>query len=1318
MSSGNGINGSGDGMSAAQRLQQQHEHSVAVEEVPDESDLKHPAAPLVDSHVLEDLEEAGPASELPATLSAKAAGKRKVEVPSKTNVLDPQSTTAFPGLGGAPKPVQAPVLAGIWGGNKSTANGAQNGISTNGSTPPPAASQPAPRGATQSPAVQIQAPRLVLQKDEVLPRNQLKKPVPDILKDINKKLRTNLTMRTGENGVLEFREASNAKENLKQQAIRDLGLQIGAKSSSKVSIPRSARAHIIGKQGSTIKGLQDATGARIQMPKTEDTPQADEDDDMIDIVVEGNPIAIQLARKEIGKIANERSPAVNTRLRNIPAEFYPFLSGPASSLEDSHGIQVRVPPHHTWTAQAPPSKAAQGQGEFLPAFGDNHITLGGDRAAVQAARAEIERLAQELRQKLAVEQYNGIDRGQHQYVIGRGGVSPEDFFDATQCAIILPSDDGEDLITFIGPADKLKAAKAHAIELASSINETSVDLSKQFRNAPGGVAGARVHARNVTQYLRDRKEIERLESSHKASIVASITEGEAAPWQIYFRERANGIQAKDDISQILLAHPPSRMATVPIDPFFHRHIQRDITPRIKKDYGVHVVIPSASETGAPVLLVFEGESGLEPEYQIPRDTPSAEEVKAFKQGLEDARKHLLDIISKQAAIISTSIDVPKIFHDKLRRFIQKEQQDRAADQIPVRVTNAGTVVTLRGPAPAVEALAQKVNAFLAEAIEDEKERGFTTTFDFPQKHANQLIGKGGSNIRDLRDRFDVEINVNDGVVELKGPRAKAAAAKAHISALGRQWADEATYVLKVDPKFHRELIGAGGAQINKLQTRYKVQIHFPRSAKPAKDDQSNVDAASDAGRRAPRREQEPDEVIVKGPKKGADEARDEILSLLQYLKDNSHTAAVSVQAGQIPSLIGQRGSGMDEIRQASGARIEIPNARDVKDPTTRVEIVIKGTSAQVAQARKMIDAKRDVFDTTVTKTLEVDKKYHRSLIGAGGSTLRDIIVNAGGSDDRRELARTVQFPKAEQDGNFIKVEGKADIVDKIIAAMQKIVAERESQAIESFDVPTEKHRSLIGRGGETKKDLESRFKVSIDIPRQGSGQTAIKVTGLPADVGAAKSHIQSLVKDQEGETVQVPRQVHHAIADNGQFFRQLRNNHQVSVDHAGHKLPPKPTPPPNIRGSAANLPLQTDEPSDMDAHSWNTLNSSDSAIDGEIPWILRGSPDNVAKAKASLAAAIESALKSTTVGYLVLPDPSTYRYVIGQGGSKVNQIRKATGCKITVPRDQAGEAIEILGSAEGVEQAKDLVLKAVQEGISGGRSNGNGYSSHGNGNWD
>lgn len=290
---------------------------------------------------------------------------------------------------------------------------------------------------------------------------------------------------------------------------------------------------------------------------------------------------------------------------------------------------------------------------------------------------------------------------------------------------------------------------------------------------------------------------------------------------------------------------------------------------------------------------------------------------------------------------------------------------------------------MRGPEPTVQALSIKVHAFVNQAIEDEKERDFTLKFDFPQKFTNQLIGKAGSHIKDLKEKFDVEISINDGIVELKGPEAKSKAAKSHITSLGRQWADEVTYVLKIDPSFHREIIGAQGTQINRLQTRYKVQIHFPRSAKSTKDDVLNEDNVSDSGRRV-LYTQDPDEVIIKGPKKGADGTRDEILSLLQYLKDNSYTATVSVQVGQIPSLIGQRGSGIEELRQMSMAKIEIPNVKDIQDTSTRVEVQIKGTKSSVALAKKLIEEKKNLFDNTVIKTLEINKEHHRALIGPQG----------------------------------------------------------------------------------------------------------------------------------------------------------------------------------------------------------------------------------------------------------------------------------------------------------------------------------------------
>ena len=325
------------------------------------------------------------------------------------------------------------------------------------------------------------------------------------------------------------------------------------------------------------------------------------------------------------------------------------------------------------------------------------------------------------------------------------------------------------------------------------------------------------------------------------------------------------------------------------------------------------------------------------------------------------------------------------FHDKLKKFIKSEMnKEREAGNIPVRINQSGTKLTIRGPKPAVETLIEKINNFVEQAIQDDKERGFTMSFDFPQKHANQLIGKGGSFINELREKFDVDIKVDDGKVELKGPKAKAEAAKSHISKLGSQWADEATHTLLVDPKFHRELIGQGGTQINKLQKKYNVQIHFPRSARPVKDDQSNGDAASDSGKKSNRRDQAPNEVIVKGPKKGADGAREEILELVQYLQDNAFTATVSVQQSQVPSLIGQGGKLMDELRTTTGARIDVPNSKDAKDASGNVDIQIRGTKSQVAQAKKLIEEKKNVYNDTITKHLEVDKKHHRALIGGGG----------------------------------------------------------------------------------------------------------------------------------------------------------------------------------------------------------------------------------------------------------------------------------------------------------------------------------------------
>lgn len=295
----------------------------------------------------------------------------------------------------------------------------------------------------------------------------------------------------------------------------------------------------------------------------------------------------------------------------------------------------------------------------------------------------------------------------------------------------------------------------------------------------------------------------------------------------------------------------------------------------------------------------------------------------------------------------------------------------------------------------MEELAARILQFVVEQEKDDLERGYTTTFDFPQKFANFLIGKRGENINKLREEFDVDIKVENGKVEVKGPKAKADAAKARIVALGKKLEDETTHILKIPAQYHRDLIGQKGSQVNRLQDRYNVRVQFPRAAvsSSANDDQSVADTASEIGGGRPNRPQQaPDEVLIKGPRKGADAARDEILSLLQWVVDHSHSATVSVSQSQIPSLIGQRGREMDRLRAETGAQIDVPGVHDAPDTSGRVEIKIKGTKKQVEEAKKILEQRAREFDAIVTRTIEVDKKHHKALIGAGGKSSYCILL--------------------------------------------------------------------------------------------------------------------------------------------------------------------------------------------------------------------------------------------------------------------------------------------------------------------------------------
>ena len=207
---------SGD-LSAAQKLMQKHTepHTVTVEDVPDE---ELPAKATNDA-----------SGSWAAPMSSKSAGKQKEGAPSKAG-LDTQSHELFPELG-APKGKSANV-APIWGAKNGKANGAGSNGASRSSTPVSGAATPAGgKPAMFIPGRNVET--VTLEPQYIMPRAQLRRPIPDIIKDINRKSRANISMVTAANGHLRF-DATGPQE-VAQQALKDLVMQIGTRVSFLIS---------------------------------------------------------------------------------------------------------------------------------------------------------------------------------------------------------------------------------------------------------------------------------------------------------------------------------------------------------------------------------------------------------------------------------------------------------------------------------------------------------------------------------------------------------------------------------------------------------------------------------------------------------------------------------------------------------------------------------------------------------------------------------------------------------------------------------------------------------------------------------------------------------------------------------------------------------------------------------------------------------------------------------------------------------------------------------------------------------------------------
>lgn len=197
-------NAATEGMSAAERLMQAH--NVTIEDAVDE-DLPVPAASSLDA-----ASGAVSGSEPSSNgTGIKAAGKQPIRdapapaASANRPALDTQSEELFPSLGAS----RAPTTGSSMWSKKPAAIGKANGTATAGKPVNAASRSAAPSAGFQSGSGLVNLPgrnseSIVLPLSEMKPRKELKKPVADILRDINKRSKASVVMKPGTNGAFVF----------------------------------------------------------------------------------------------------------------------------------------------------------------------------------------------------------------------------------------------------------------------------------------------------------------------------------------------------------------------------------------------------------------------------------------------------------------------------------------------------------------------------------------------------------------------------------------------------------------------------------------------------------------------------------------------------------------------------------------------------------------------------------------------------------------------------------------------------------------------------------------------------------------------------------------------------------------------------------------------------------------------------------------------------------------------------------------------------------------------------------------------------------
>ena len=127
---------------------------------------------------------------------------------------------------------------------------------------------------------------------------------------------------------------------------------------------------------------------------------------------------------------------------------------------------------------------------------------------------------------------------------------------------------------------------------------------------------------------------------------------------------------------------------------------------------------------------------------------------------------------------------------------------------------------------------------------------------------------------------------------------------------------------------------------------------------------------------------------------------------MEFEKESNNVLKFTVPTRSVARILGKGGASINEIKDNTNAQIDVDKSEDGSAIT---HITVRGTKEAVAAAKGAILQISEQVTDEITTSVIIESRFHRSIIGAGGQGLKELISRCGGPSDSKLQAGLIKL---------------------------------------------------------------------------------------------------------------------------------------------------------------------------------------------------------------------------------------------------------------------------------------------------------------------